>query len=259
MNNKGEGIIDDIKTQTKKIVKKIDTTFRQRKSNVLPPKVRDFLNTNGKELITTIKVVRTPISSFIKTLMNVISLGSYESAIKKANYDNMFHLSLYINNKYIFDKREIVKLEQGNPIEKDSNVMDISLDRKSITIEELVNKTQSQMGDSKFNRYDARVNNCQDFVLSVLKANELNTSNLESFIKQNADQIFRRMPSITQKIGKFITNTGAVVNKIIEGENINIGGGWKEYVSKEMKGKKFKNREEVNNYMKKISKEYKKL
>lgn len=257
MNNQGEGILDDIKDKTKKLVKKIDSTFRQRNSSVLPPKVRELLERNGNESITSIKVVRTPISSFVKTLMNVISLGSFESAIKQSNYDKMFHLALYINNKYIFDKREIVKLEQGNPIQKGSETIDVSLEGKSITIKELVDNTKSKIGDSSFNRYDARRLNCQDFVLSVLKSNGLNTSNTESFIKQDAEQVFKKMPTLTQKIGKFFTNTGAVVNKIIEGENIALS--WKEYVSKEMKGKKFQNREEVNNYMKKISKEYKKL
>lgn len=257
MNNQGDGIFENIVDKSKKIIKKIDKTFRQRKSDVLPPKIRDFLNTKGNEKITSIKIVRTPISSFIKTLMNVISLGNFEKAIKQSSYDNMFHLSLYINDKYIFDKREIVKLEQKNPIQKNSETIEISLGEKSITIQELVEKTKSQMGDSLFNRYDARNNNCQDFVLSVLKANGLNNNNIESFVKQDAEQIFKKMPSITSKIGKFFTNTGAVVNKIIEGENIKIS--WKEYISKEMKGKKFKNRTEVNEFMKKLSKNYKKL
>lgn len=256
MNN-GDGILDDIKNTGKKMIKKIDETFRQRKSDILPPKIRDFLEKHGNENITSLKIVRTPISSFVKTLMNVISFGSYESAIKESNYDKMFHLALYINNKYIFDKREIVKLEQGNPISKGSEIIDVSMEGKSITIQELVDNGKNKMGNSKFNRYDARNNNCQDFVLGILKSNGLNNGNIQSFVKQNADQIFKKMPSLTQKIGKFLTDTGAVANKIIEGENIKIS--WKNYISKEMKGKKFKNRTEVNDFMKKLSKDYKKL
>ena len=44
------------------------------------------------------------------------------------------------------------------------------------------------------------------------------TDSLKEFVKQNADEVFRRPPRITEKLANFLTDTGAVANKIIEGQ-----------------------------------------
>lgn len=76
------------------------------------------------------------------------------------------------------------------------------------------------MGDKKFSTYNAKRNNCQDFVLSVLKANSMNNKTREKFIKQNAKDILLTLPIFTQKIIKFTTDIGAVFNRLVEGKGL---------------------------------------
>eukprot|EP00952_Eustigmatos_sp_NYUAD-ZCMA_P008483 35301-Eustigmatos_ZCMA.PRE.1 len=74
------------------------------------------------------------------------------------------------------------------------------------------------MGPKAFSTYDAHTDNCQRFVSSVLQANNLMTDELNEFINQDADAVFQRMPSITERLAKFATDTAAVADRVIHGE-----------------------------------------
>lgn len=213
-----------IKRKAKNTVKDVKKVFEKRKSGLLPPKVRTFLDKNGDMIVNDAVVIRCPLESAVKYLLSFISLGTYENAVKQANYDKMFHLALFINGKYVLDKQEVIKFQEGNPMKKDCESMKVDLKGKSITFRELVDKTKSYMGDSKFTNYNSKSNNCQDFILSVLASNDLSSPQLISFIKQDASAVFNRLPSYTEKVATFFTGVGAVANKVIEGENIKVGG-----------------------------------
>ena len=71
-------------------------SFKKRAEGKLPPKSRDLLAKVGSETITSIKVVRTPIESYIDRTLSIVSLGNWRNAVKNAGYDKLFHLSLII-------------------------------------------------------------------------------------------------------------------------------------------------------------------
>jgi hypothetical protein len=184
----------------------------------MPPLMRSILEEIGNDKITSMKIVRTPIESFVKTLMNIISLGQFESAVKKNHYDSMFHLALLINGKYTLDKQEVLKLVKGSPVKKTSETMDIDLQGKEITFNELLEKTREVMGPRNFTNYSSRKNNCQNFVESVLRANDILTDEHKNFIMQDADAVFRKMPKFTEKLSDVVTDLGAVADRVLEGE-----------------------------------------
>eukprot|EP00952_Eustigmatos_sp_NYUAD-ZCMA_P007212 30629-Eustigmatos_ZCMA.PRE.1 len=110
----------------------------------------------------------------------------------------MFHLALRINDRYILDKQETVKLVAGGP---PANSEGKSVPLKSqTTIQQLIDKTRDTMGPTKFSNYSASQNNCQDFIMSILQANDLLTPELTEFIKQDAQSVFNKMPTITEKL-----------------------------------------------------------
>lgn len=238
----------------------IDVLEGKRDAKLYPPHIRTFLKNNGNEVIQSITVVRTPIETVVKKLLDFISLGTYQKAVSEANYDNMFHLALFINGKYTLDKQETVKLSSNNPIKKNSESLNVNLNGKSITFNDLLENTRKYMGDNQFSNYDANKNNCQDFVISILKANGLDTPELTSFIKQDAQAVFSKLPSFTEKLAHTLTDIGAVANKVIEGENIKKRkpSAWQEYLSVHMKGKTFKSKQASQDYLKKLSVSYKK-
>lgn len=250
----------------------------KRRVGVYPPQMRRLLEKVGNEPVSSLTVARAPIQSAVKTLLNVISLGAYEKAVKDSNYDSMFHLSLFINDRYTLDKQQTVKFVEGRP-PSNAEVKQVAL-TSPLTISELINRTKEIMGPKAFSTYDAHTNNCQDFILAVLGSNGFMTDELKSFIKQDADAVFRKLPSLSEKIAGFLTDAGATLDRIVEGEGekkpkkhpkkkaktvtkVSVKSepptSWSQYISQHTKGKKFASREAVRDNMKRLSEEFKAL
>jgi hypothetical protein len=197
---------------------------KKRAAGVLPRPVRKILESIGNEPITSLVVVRTPLDKFLTGLVNVISLGDFSKAMKANSYDSMFHLTLFINNKYQYEKLEVVSLKTGNPIKKKSETAQVNIPAGwNATIQQFIDKHKLEMGDETYSDYNAFTNNCQDFLISALKANGLLTSELQGFIKQPIEGIVKNIPSWTGKVSKAITDAAARVNRLIYGEAIKGG------------------------------------
>lgn len=200
-------------------------SLKKREAGKLPPKSRNLLAKVGGEPITKMVLVRTPIESYINRTLGLVSLGSWQSAVQKSGYDKLFHLSAFINDKYVLHKIEVTTLAQENPIKPESETMDVNLLGKSITIQQLIDTTRNAMGDQKFTDYDPIRNNCQVFIDAMLSANGLNNPELKKFVLQDAIKIFEQTPSLTGKFAQFVTDIGARVNRLVEGEGQRGGAG----------------------------------
>ncbi len=88
-------------------------------------------------------------------------------------------------------------------------VKDIVNFPSGLTLNELMNKTQELMGQSEFINYSAKDNNCQDFILSVLNANNIGDESDKEFVKQNLPYL--------RKISNTITTIRARANVITTG------------------------------------------
>jgi hypothetical protein len=177
----------------------------------LSPKVRKLLEQVGNEEITSIKVFRKPIS--------LSAFAKFVGVLKNTGYDDLLHLGMIINGKYLLDKQDVIHFERSSlPAGKDVESMDVSLDGKKITINELLEKTRKRMGDSDFTNYSSKNNNCQDFILNILAANGLSTSETTKFVKQDLQKVFNNLPSYAEKIANAVTEAGRVLERIQEGE-----------------------------------------
>lgn len=194
--------------------------LKKRRTGLLPPQARLTLTQYGNVPVTSLQVVRTPLARATTQLLNYVSLGTYDYAVQQANYDKMFHLALVINNTLCLDKQEVIKLRVTNCISQNSDVVHVKLNNPELTISELVERTRLFMGNAAFSNYNALYNNCQDFVLATLRANNLLTDSLFTFIKQDASSVFRNMPFFTDRVARFFTDAGAVANRLLEGEAI---------------------------------------
>ena len=68
-------------------------------SQQLPFSFRQMLEKIGNEQITSLTVIRQPISNAIFTLMNAIQGFQLAHKLKESQYDSLFHLKIRINNK----------------------------------------------------------------------------------------------------------------------------------------------------------------
>ena len=144
----------------------------------------------------------------------------------KIDYEKYFHLSLIINDKYILEKNEIINLgwfnkiiinNDGSKSPPDySKIQHYNINPNiipNISIKNLLYNTQKYMGSSYFT-YGGLNNNCQDFILSILKSNNIIDNNLFNFIKQDVKYIKANWPTL-KNIMNFSTNTAAIVSTYI--------------------------------------------
>jgi len=188
-----------------------------RNPTINPPLVRKILSQIGDEKVESLQLVRTPLSKISRFLLNIASFGQLESKLKESNIDDLFHLSLFINGKYVLEKNEVIKLARNpNEIKENSQTLVIPVS-STLTINEMLENTQRQMGQN-YAPYDAITNNCSVFISNVLSSNGLMTDNAETFLNQKTVELFSKFPSISEKLVKFGTELGAVVDKALYGE-----------------------------------------
>jgi hypothetical protein len=174
--------------------------------------------------ITSLKIVRSPIQSFINKFINVLTLGKWKELLKKEGFDKLFHVKLVINDKYALEKRPSVYL--GNiRHEKDEEEIVVPLKGKSITIGELIQKGQNKMGDN-FTSYSALGNNnCQNFIKDILSANGLLSSSAKSFLFQDLSKLVSQLPGFVKKTTDVITDTAGGVNEATSEAGVELSHG----------------------------------
>jgi len=188
-----------------------------REAGVLQPSARKLLEQVGNEEIKTLEIVRTPLSSFTKGFLNTISLGQFDK-ISKKYYDEMFHLSLWINGKYNLEKNEVVYFNTKNPILNNSQVREVKNIPAGLTIQQLIDNARKRMGNENFSNYDAEKLNCQNFLINVLDGSDIGDSSDGDFIFQDATKIFKELPEYAKVLGKVSVKLGAIFNRLIYGE-----------------------------------------
>jgi len=188
----------------------------------LPPQARALLEKIKDEEIKSIKIIRSPISSFTKTFLNIISLGQFEK-ISKKYYDQIFHLSIWINDKYNLEKNEVIQLNQTNPKKENSEERVVNNIPAGITFQTLIDKTKARMGNN-FGVYNGESNNCQDFITNIFKANGIGDEGDFQFIKQNTKEIFEKLPAFSKALGNASTTAGAIFNRLLYGQGLQEDG-----------------------------------
>lgn len=207
-----------------------------RDSTANPPKVRAKLAKIGNEPVQSLELVRTPLASSTKFLLNLASGGQLDAKLKELNIDKLFHLNLLINGKYILEKNEVISLKDGNPVKQDSETLQVPVGGQ-LTIGEMLAKTQQQMG-SNYGSYDAVNNNCGVFVGTVLNANGLGNDQTQKFTSQKTEELFSHFPQFTKFLTDAVTTAGAVADRAIQGEGV-MGGMEEEKGAEETKGDDF--------------------
>ena len=161
--------------------------------NQLPKSVQSFLKNNGEEVITSVQVCRIPLSP----ILNKFGIAFLKSNNKKLNYDKLYHLYILINGKYRLEKNEIIQFTSGGKM-AGSECRDAG-NPSNTTIQEFFDKTAKRMGKD-FTPYDAVRNNCQNFVMACLNANNISNSGLKDFVLQNVGSIAEDQPLGTRAI-----------------------------------------------------------
>ena len=211
-------IIEDFKNFGKKLVDKAKQIFFF-PPNKLPVSSEKVFNVYKGETITGIEVRREPLTGAISKVADWVSGGKYTEKLKDLGYDKVFHLYMILkfgNRKVLIEKNERINITTKIAKNPDSDSIEVPLNGQK-NLDDFLNIARDKMGDHAFFQYNARDNNCQDFLLGILKANDLLNPDIEKFIKQDAKEIFESLPSWSSALAQFVTDTGGKINQVING------------------------------------------
>lgn len=253
---KGDGILQDIAKGAKKVGKKVNqglqtaVDYTENTANKViegtkdvaedvakygktvvygrmdyPPKVRGILKTYGEEIVTSYKIKRSPVSSLLTSALSAVSLGKFGKRFGRSEYDDLFHLFLEMTTssgkKISVEKNEVINMDISPPTRPKEEVKDITSNiPDGLTINELMSKTEERMGKKEFYGYSARDNNCQDFIVSILKANNIGDETDQKFVKQDTKSLFDNL-TFLRKFSNTLTTIGARANVATTGAGFN--------------------------------------
>ena len=187
-----------------------------------PPELTQLKKDIGEENITSIEIRRTPVPNAISGAMNIVSLGSFNKKMSRLPYDSLFHLFIVVTtdkgSHFLIEKNARINVERSIPTLTNTTTMEVKNIPANLSVNALIDNTQSAMG-SDFLPYSPVDNNCQSFILAILKANNLSTPEIEKFVKQDTSSLFKSDPALA-RISTGLTNLGASLDVAMSGGKI---------------------------------------
>ena len=187
----------------------------------LSPKNQQLLDAYGDIKINAITIKRTPVSGLLTGALSVFSLGKFGKRQKEKDFDELFHLFMEFhldNGKRItVEKNERITLSLNAPPRDKTEQEGVGNFDRSSTLNEVLKRTKQEMG-RKFYLYSSAHNNCQDFLIGILNANDMGTAEDRTFIKQDTKALFKDLPYL-RKFSNTLTDIGARASVAMEGGN----------------------------------------
>jgi len=170
----------------------------------LPSNVKAILERKNDAVVNSITIGRNPVQTAIQGILKTVST---------VPFDNLFHLFLVFNtNKGSVLLEKNARINMSTTIPKMYESISIS-NVPHYTIKEYVAKTKAYMG-AKFIPYHPSTNNCQDMILSILKANGISEGH--DFVKQDTTMIFKNKDWLSN-FARSVTDLGGYADVVLKG------------------------------------------
>jgi len=235
MKMKGDGIFSDISNAIKKTfhtaVRKTKNTIsdiEKYKDVVLhgrddyQPKVRKILSEYGDKMVKSAIVMRKPLSSLLMGALNTVSLGQFSKNLKNSPYDKLYHLALIVQledgTKLLIEKNEVINMDINLSMPSNAETLEVPNIPSNLIVNDMLMKTQERMGADYF-KYNSKHNNCQNYIINILHANNMGDEATYTFVKQNTKDLFEGLTTL-RKVANTVTDLGAKVNEITTGAGI---------------------------------------
>lgn len=207
---RGDGLFDNIKN-----------LFKNNKS----PATEKMIKNYGDWMITQLRIHRTPVEKVLQKVLNLVSSGEFENVKNKYQYDDIYHLYLYVELKspdgnqtkyFMTEKSPNIVWQERSSLHSDSSKgNDMTLQPKPVLFKDVIEATMKQMG-AEFSRYSA-VNNCQVYILELCKSiyqlgGDKLPDNIMTFIWQDVPS---QLPRNTLTFSNIITKSAHAFNRLL--------------------------------------------
>lgn len=138
-------------------------------------KSKKILDLYGNCKITKMYLVRQPFTKFLCFVLNIFSLYNFDKLIKESQ-DNcpyhvfiMFEISLDNGMKkmILLEKNNCINISENFIINNSQEIKQLKI-KKHYTINYILNKTQSRLGNETYFNWHIFKNNCQCFIKEIL-------------------------------------------------------------------------------------------
>lgn len=230
-DNIAGGGIGDILRKVKNTVNSIVGMPTTLANKLMPEKLqytRDaelMLKRYGNFEILELKVEKEPVNSKVMYLANTLSAFELQAIMQKEGIDRFYHLSMVAtiltatgqNMQLRIEKNENITIEN---YKKRPNTQSINIDLKEqkMTIRDMLEKTRITIGNDHYFKYRWDSWNCADFILQVLKSNNILVPAYRDFIWQNADAIKRNMSAASSSRMHLLTKLSSYISQLKGGE-----------------------------------------
>jgi hypothetical protein len=211
---KGKGLMDGMWN-------KIITIVKGRTD--YPAKARKTLAIIGDIPIRSVFVRRDPLNPGLTKLSDFFSRGEFSKSAAEKGYDYYFHLGLEIHlqngTAFVVEKHR-PGVEINLPREDTPDTQKMEVDMGSAlrnTIGGWLALAKEKADPKMLQGYDVWHCNCQDFVLYLLRVNNVMTPAISEFTKQDLLAAAKTLPSIAKAIGSAGTVFERAKDILIEG------------------------------------------
>lgn len=184
--------------------------------SLIPRAVQNWMKANADVPITSLQVARAPIKQYVNIALQLMSAGKFDDVKKKLNVDKLYHLFIVINNKWRIEKNDVVKVQEFKNT-PDTDMIDIDLSKfPNLKIKDLFYNIPNVR--DYWANYDPVSNNCQDWVLSVLRNSTLIKVEYIPFIKQDIEKLIKDEPQLKEsfKSASLIARLAGSANKLLQ-------------------------------------------
>ena len=206
------------------------------------PQIRKLLEQIGDLTIKNVTIYRSPVQSFVKKFMNVISFGAFSSKLKQFGFDEIFHLYIRVdlNNPNVpsgstslrIEKNHVINISLWNPSNDEvPNKMNLVMPNNfwnsigGLSLRQFLLNAQNAMGKNYW-KYDAFTNNCQLYIYTLLNVNQILSLNPQAkqFIFQDVSTLSNELKG-TSNIASKLTNLASIGDTLIYGQGLyhNLG------------------------------------
>ena len=236
--NEGTGVFSDaldhisdqgkaLITNAQKVIGKVKNTAVALLGGVrthASPAVRSALKRYGSKKIIDAAVVRQPVESGVKKVVDFMTLGKLSENTKRLGYDDIFHLGLLVrledNTILKLEKNEVVVVKVISDVANYPDSLEIKIPpNKQVPLVVFLNKAEQLFNENDFWLYDPITNNCQVFVKNLLEGNDLLTHDLEDFIMQDARALIEDDP-VFKRVGRMLTDLGGIFDIVKHGSKV---------------------------------------
>ena len=175
-------------------------------------KSRKILDLYGNCKLTKMYIVRQPFSKFINESQD--NFPYHTLIVFEVKLDNGFKKML------LLEKNNCINISENFFMNKSQEIKELNIKKRHYTINHILNKTQSRLGNERYFNWHLYKNNCQEFTKEILKTiGKYNTTNKEFIFR---DKLFKIIiPSeFTLHIGNCLCVIYNIIEKYIYDNNV---------------------------------------